>query len=117
MFRRNAKKLDLFPAATPMDFVAIDVWKMMTTSRSSRYLLVITDRYQKLVRTVPLKWKEALEMGQALLRHCVLTYGPPTVAFLRQREGVHDTILPICVCTFLVIESMFTTTYHPQANY
>ena len=38
------------------EFVAIDILgELITTKRRNRYILVISDRYSKLVRTMPLK--------------------------------------------------------------
>ena len=54
--RKHASLLKLFPAETPLDFVAIDILgPLPRTSKGHRFLLVITDRYSKLVKTVPLR--------------------------------------------------------------
>ena len=53
--RKNTGQLQLFPAKAPLESVCIDLLgELIRTSRGHKYLLVITDRFSKLVRTVPL---------------------------------------------------------------
>ena len=53
--RQHSKELKLFPAKAPLESVSIDILgELVTTKRKNRYLLVICDRYTKLVRTIPL---------------------------------------------------------------
>lgn len=54
--RSNTKEMKLITPAGPLEFVAIDILgDLITTKRENRYILVITDRYSKLVPAVPLK--------------------------------------------------------------
>jgi hypothetical protein len=55
LFKRH-KALRLFPAAGPLDFVAIDLLGPLTRTKAGhQYLLAISDRFSKLVRTIPLR--------------------------------------------------------------
>ncbi len=42
-----------------------------------RYKTTITDRYSKLVRTIPLAKITAIEVAEAFVHHWVFVYGPP----------------------------------------
>ena len=54
----------------PLEFVAIDIFgELITTKQGNRYILVISDRYSKLVRTVPLKKITAAHIGQSFVYH------------------------------------------------
>eukprot|EP00171_Calliarthron_tuberculosum_P011908 IDg11908t1 len=46
--------------------------------RDNTHLLVITDRYSKLTRTVPMGVTKAWELAQAFLNNWVFTYGLPS---------------------------------------
>jgi Integrase zinc binding domain len=53
--RRPQGDMTLFPAHEPLDYVAIDILgPLPRTKKGNQYLLVIADRFSKLVRTVPL---------------------------------------------------------------
>ena len=78
--RKNSKNMHLFPAKAPLEFVSIDLLgERITTSQGNRFLLVITDRFPKLVRTVPLKRITAAVIAHEFVRHWVLVYGPPAL--------------------------------------
>ena len=50
------KFLQLFPASSPLEFIAMDILGDLTrTSRHNRFVLVITDRFSKLTVAIPLK--------------------------------------------------------------
>ena len=76
--RKNVGEVKLFPANAPLESVCIDILgELSKTPRGYRYLLLITDRCTKLVRTVPLKGISASAVAQAFVTHWVFTYGPP----------------------------------------
>ena len=79
------------------------------------YLLVITDRFSKLTRVVPLKSITAYQVAKAFVTHWVVCYGAP--AHLLSDNGSQFTSkLFLHVCSELKIRNAFTTTYHPQTN-
>ncbi|CDF40678.1 unnamed protein product [Chondrus crispus] len=114
--RKNAKEMQLFTPNAPLEFVAIDILgELMTTSRGNWYILVISDRYSKLVRTVPLKKISAAHIAQAFVHNWVFIYGPPVK--LLSDNGTQFTAKYFQnICRILGIRNVFTTKYHPQAN-
>ena len=73
--RKNTKEMKLFTPKAPLEFVAIDILgELITTKRGHRYILVISDRYSKLIRTVPLKKITAAHIAQAFVPHWVFVY-------------------------------------------
>ena len=49
---KNQKDLKLFPAAGPLEFVAMDLLGTLPrTAHGNQHVLVITDRFSKLTRT------------------------------------------------------------------
>ena len=114
--RRVSKKMKLFPASGPLEFVAIDILgELIRTPRRNRYLLVISDRYSKLVRTVPLKKISAIEVAKAFVHHWVFVYGPPAL-LLSDNGSQFTSKLFKEICNLLGTANVFNTTYHPQCN-
>lgn len=75
--RKHAKQLQLFLAQAPLEYVAIDILgEFIATPRRKRYLLVITDRFSKLVRTVPLASISASEVAKAFVSNWLLPMDP-----------------------------------------
>ena len=111
MLRKKQKNLRLFPATAPSESVAIHILgELLETPRGNLLLLVITDRFSKLVRTVPLAKITAQSVAQAFVHHWCLVYGPPI--WLLSDNGKQFT------AKFFqhVCRLMFTTNYHPQTN-
>ena len=114
--RKNSKRMRLFPARRPLEEVSIDILgELIRTKRGNQYLLVITDRYSKLVRTVPLKRITAFSIAKAFVDHWVYVYGPP-LSLLADNGKQFVARFFHEVCRILKIKNVFTTTYHPQTN-
>ena len=113
---RKTKRLKLFPAQAPLESVSIDILgELIRTPRGHRWLLVITDRFSKLVRTVPLRRITAAEIAKAFVHHWVFVYGPP-LSVLADNGQQFVAKLFQATCKILGISNVFTTTYHPQTN-
>ena len=79
--RAHSAPLKLFQAKAPLEYVAIDIQgPLPRASDRSKYLLVITDRFSKLTRAVPLRSITAFTVAKAFVQHWILAYGAP--AFL-----------------------------------
>ena len=114
--RRNVSTLKLFPAQAPLESVAIDIFgELMKTKRGNKYLLVITDRFSKLTKTVPLSGVSASDVAKAFVYEWALVYGPPK-ELLSDNGTCFTARFFQDVCRILNVENMFTTTYHPQTN-
>ena len=114
--RSHQAPMKLFPATEPLEFVAIDILGPLPKAKDgSRYLLVMTDRFSKLTRAVPLKSISALKVAQAFVRHWVLAYGAPA-RLLSDNGSQFTSKLFQFICTELGIRNAFATTYHPQTN-
>jgi hypothetical protein len=76
--RKRTSFLKLFPADGPLEFVAIDILcPLPKTEHGNRLLLLISDRFSKLTRTVPLRTITALVVAKAFCDAWVFSYGPP----------------------------------------
>ena len=85
------------------------------TSRGSMFLLVLTDCFTKLTRTVPLRTTSTPSVAKAFCDHWVFAHGLSVYLltnngsqfasqFFREASGI------------LGIRQLFTRTYHPQTN-
>ena len=112
--RKHATYLSLFPAQDPLEYVAIDIFgPLPNTTGGHRYLLCITDRYSKMVRTIPLNSITAASVAKAFCEHWVFHYGPPS-HLLSDSGGQFTAMFFQDVCPILDIRMLFTTAYHPQ---
>eukprot|EP00171_Calliarthron_tuberculosum_P021926 IDg21926t1 len=76
--RNHAAPMQLFPASSPLEFVAIDILGPLTEStKGHKFILVMTDRFSKMVRAVPLRSISALTVAKVFVRDWVFVYGPP----------------------------------------
>ena len=116
LLRKNATQMTLFPAQSPLEFVSIDILgELIATKRGHRFILVITDRFSKLVRTVPLKKITAVAVAQAFVTHWVFVYGPPA-RLLSDNGKQFSARFFQNVLRILETKNLYTTTYNPQAN-
>ena len=114
--RRNSHTLKLFPASGPLEFVAIDILgPLIRTSRGNRFLLVISDRFSKLTRTVPMSRVTEAAVAKAFTTHWAFTYGPPSI-LLSDNGKQFAARLFVHVCRLMGTDNVFTSTYHPQTN-
>ena len=113
---RWQKKLTLFPAAGPLEFVAMDLYgPLPKATHGNRPILVITDRFTKLCRAIPLQTTQAHQVAQAFLDAPVYPYGMPNT--LLTDNGPQFTAKFFeAVCGLLGILHVLTTAYHPQKN-
>ena len=114
--RLRSNPLQLFPAAGPLVSVALDIFgPLMKTGRGNEYLLVISDRFTKLTKTVAMKGAAAGEVARAFTHEWCFNYGPPET-LLSDNGKCFTSKFFQSVCAILNVENQFTTTCHPQAN-
>jgi Integrase zinc binding domain len=76
--RKRTSFLKLFPASGPLEFVAMVILDPLPKpEHGNRFLLVISDRFSKLARTVPLLPITALAVAKAFCNAWVFSYGHP----------------------------------------
>jgi hypothetical protein len=85
------------------------------TEHGNRFLLVISDRFSKLTRTVPLRTITLLGVAKAFCDAWVFSYGPPCY-LLTDNGTLFNAKVFLSVCRELGIAKIFTTAYHPQTN-
>jgi transposase InsO family protein len=76
---------------------------------------VISDRYSKVTRTVPLRTVTALSVARAFCDHWAYVYGPP-ISLLTDNEPQFTAKFFQAVWSELGIQKIFTKAYHPQTN-
>jgi Integrase zinc binding domain len=114
--RKRTSFLKLFPASEPLEYVSFDILgPLPKTEHGNRFLLVITDRFSKLTRTVPLRTISAFVVAKAFCEHWVFVYGPPIYA-LTDNGAQFSAKFFLAVCRELGVSKVFTTAYHPQTN-
>jgi Integrase zinc binding domain len=78
--RERVSMMKLFPANEPLEFDAIDILgPLPKTVHGNRFLLVISDRFSKLTRTIPMRTTTALAVSKAFCTHFGFDYDPPKV--------------------------------------
>lgn len=76
--RNYAAPMKLFAASYPLEYVAIDILGPLTESvNAPKYILVMTDRFSKIVRAVPVRSISALTVAKVFVRYWVFVLGLP----------------------------------------
>ena len=75
---RTAAALQLFPATLPFQEITTDLFgPLAKTAAGHEYIMVITDRFSKLVRAIPMGQTRAVDCASVLLDYWIGAYGPP----------------------------------------
>ncbi|CAN8067637.1 unnamed protein product [Agarophyton chilense] len=113
---RSQKRLKLFPAAKPLEFVAMDIVGPFPKSVTGHeYILVITDRFTKLCREVPLRPTTAPVVARTFLENWAYPYGIPNYLLTDNGPQFVSKFFEE-ICRALGTKHVTTTAYHPQAN-
>ena len=113
---KQANKMRLFPATTPLECVAIDILGPLPKSKDGyRFLLVITDRFTKLTHAFPLKRIRADDVAVKFVDEWIFKYGAPK-ELVSDNGSQFVSLLFQEVCKLLSIDNAFSATFHPQTN-
>ena len=114
--RRNSKRMTLFPAKAPLEFISIDIMGELIRSKRDNFPpLVITERFSQLVRTIAMKTIRAKTIAKAFVEHWIFVYGTP-IWVLSDNGPQFAAKFFQDVCRILGAKNLFTSTYHPQCN-
>ena len=113
---RVQKHMKLFPATGPLDFLAMDLLgPLPRTHQVNEYVLVITDRFTKLCRSVTLRNTKAVTVVTIFLDLWAYAYGAPSYVLTDNSPQFAAKFFE-AICTMIGIKHVFTTAYHPQTN-
>ena len=75
---KHTNPLKLFPATKQLASLCIDILgPLQRTKKGYRFLLVITDRFTKLTKVIPLRKITTCNVAMGFVEHWVFKYGPP----------------------------------------
>lgn len=89
--------------------------EFIRTQRKNEYLLVITDRYTKLTKTVLMNAVTAAEVVKDFITTWLFNYGPPEELIADNGDFFTSKFFQY-VCKIMKIENNFNTNYRPQTN-
>jgi transposase InsO family protein len=115
---KEDKPHEAFPTecAFKFCFFGIDILGPPPVTRDgNRFLFIITDRYSKLTKAVPMRKITANEVACAFFIHWIACYGVPLI-LLSDNGAVFVANFFQAICTTLVFKQLFTSAYHPQCN-
>jgi Integrase zinc binding domain/Integrase core domain len=114
--RRSTKFLKLLPPSGPLEFISIDILgPLLKTKSGHQYLVINSDRFSKLTRAVPVRNVTAETVEIAFFNEWRSLYGIPLV-LLSDNSPQFASRFFQAVCATVVVEQLFTSTYHPQTN-
>lgn len=114
--RKNVKQLPLFPTTAPLESVSIGrLGEFTRSTQGNIYLLLLTDRFTKMVKRIPMEGVSVTEFARHFVHHWVFNYGPPTNLLAEKGGSLTSTFLQD-VWKLMDMYSSFTTIYHLQAN-
>ena len=85
------------------------------TAHGNRHVLVMTDRFTHLTRSIPLQTTTASVVANAFLDNWVYVYGGPRYVLTDNGPQFAAKFLD-AVCALLGVRHYLTTAYRPQAN-
>ena len=109
--------MKLFTISAPLEFVAIDILGPLNPASQdgNKFVLVITDIFSKLTRTIPVRTITALKVAKEFVQRWICAYDPPK--YLLSDNGSQFTFNFFAfVCAYLEVKNLFTAAYHPQTN-
>ncbi|CDF40411.1 unnamed protein product [Chondrus crispus] len=114
--RKHSIFLKLFPARRPLEFVPIAILGPLPRSKKgNQYLLVISDRFSKMTRAIPLKSITSMTVARAFVENLIYPYRPPAY-LLSDNGGQFASKFFQKICQIMGIGNLFTAAYHPQTN-
>jgi len=114
--RRRTAMLKLFPATDPFARYSMDPLGPLKETETGKFLLlIIVDRFSKLVRTVPLAGITATDVSSAFCREWISVYGPPDTV-LTDNGPQFSSLFFQGVCNLMGILNLYTSTYHPRTD-
>ena len=116
LLRKKQHKTVLFPPRGPLADIAMDLLgPLPMTKNGNQFILVITCRYSKLTRSIPMSKTTAPFIATSTLNHWILPYGIPE-SILTDNGSQFIAEFFKTVCYILGIKRKTTTAYHPQTN-
>ncbi len=113
---KHQHPLKLFPATQPLDEIAMDlIGPLPKTSNGKRHILVITDRYSKLSRAIPMAKTTAPHVAAVFMNNWVFPYGVPK-SILTDNGPQFIAEFFEFVCAVIDIKRIAITAYHAQTN-
>lgn len=114
--RTHQSPLTLFPANAPLEYVAIDILGPLPRASSGhRFVLVMTDRFSKFSRAIPMRTITAINVAKAFLEYWIFAYGAPQTVITDNGSQFTAQIFEF-LCSHMGVRHALTTTYHPQTN-
>jgi hypothetical protein len=116
LLRKQKQHVSLFPSQEPLEFLAIDILGPLPRKpRGKQFILVVCDRFTKLMRTILLRIISSLAVAQAFCYHWVFVYGMPKTLIFDSESQFSSKLFQAC-CIDLGIKQVFRTAYNPQCN-
>lgn len=113
---KDVGELKRFPATATNESVFIDILgKLCRTPRGHRYVLVITNHFTNMTRTVHMKDVAAEKFDKCFDDNWVFNYGPPT-DFMYGNTKQFTFKLFLDYCGILNVYNSLTTILHRQMN-
>jgi len=114
--RRKKNYLKTFSPTEPLMDLYVDLLgPLPRTASGNEYLLVIVDRFSKMIRAIPLQRIDAEPIAAAFLDNFVAAYRPPATILSDNGPQFRFTFFQ-GVCSLLGISNRYSTTYHAQTN-
>ena len=113
---QRQKLLTLFPAAGPLEFVAMDIAGPYPRTRNgNEYVVVLTDRFTKLTRAIPTRTTTASDVASIFIDYWIYSYGVPDYLLTDRGTQFMSKFFEL-VCSSLGVKHVATSAYRPQTN-
>jgi len=108
--------LKLFPTTEPFAILSMDLLGLLTETKSGNvFLLIIVDRFSRLVQEVPLAGITAADVSSASFRDYVSVYAPPNTVLTDNGPEIASLFL-LGVCSLMGMRNLYKTTYNAHTD-
>ena len=108
--------MKLFPANRPNQYLFIDLVGQFSKTAKYKWILVMVDRFTKMVQTAPLTDATAPNIARALMKNWIWKYGVPEIIGSDKAGNLTTAHTMKVLYGLMNIQKVGSTAYHPQTQ-
>uniref|UniRef100_A0A1X7U6W1 Integrase catalytic domain-containing protein n=1 Tax=Amphimedon queenslandica TaxID=400682 RepID=A0A1X7U6W1_AMPQE len=113
--RKQVPPIQPIPVQRPLQIFGVDIMELPVTQRGNRYVIVFQDFLTKWPMVFPAPAQKANRIARLVAEEILPLFGVPECLLSDRGTNLLANVMKE-LCTFLGIQKLITTAYHPQCN-